>query len=59
MGISCKRTDLRTGEETVVVMPPFSRDREAVMELAKRWTREQLPLEQFRDMILLDRLRER
>lgn len=59
VGIACKRTDLRTGEETVAVMPPFSRDREAVLELTERWTREQLPLEQFRDIILLGELRER
>ena len=58
VGISCVRTDLRTGEETVAVMPPFSRDRAAVTALAERWTREQLPLERFRDMILLDQLRE-
>ena len=59
VGISCRMTDLRTGEETMAVMPPFSRDRAAVTALSERWTREQLPLEQFRDMVLLDQLRER
>ena len=59
VGISCRMVDLRTEEETSVVMAPFSRDREAVMELVERWNREQLPLQQFRDMILLGDLRER
>lgn len=59
VGISCRMTDLRTGGETIVVMPPFSRDREEVTALAERWTREQMPLERFRDMIQLDQLRKR
>lgn len=53
VGIRCRTTD-----GTVCVMPPFSRNREAVQALVDRWNREQLPLQQFRDMILLDQLRE-
>lgn len=53
VGIRCRAV----GGETCVIMPPFSRDREAVLALIDRWNREQLPLEQFRDMILLDQLR--
>ena len=39
-------------------MSPFSRNREAVLALIDRWNREQLPMEQFRDMILLGQLRD-
>lgn len=53
VGIRCRVA----GGETCVIMPPFSRDREAVLALIERWNREQLPLEQFRDMILLNQLR--
>lgn len=53
VGIRC----CSTGGE-VCIMPPFSRNREAVQLLIDRWNREQLPLEQFRDMILLGQLRE-
>lgn len=53
VGIRCRIA----GGETCI-MPPFSRDREAVLGLIDRWNREQLPLEQFRDMILLGQLRD-
>ena len=59
MGIACRMEDISTGEETSVVMAPFSRDREAVMELIQRWNREQPPLQQFRDIILPGELWER
>ena len=59
VGISGRMVDLRTGEETSAVMAPFSRDQETVISLVERWTQEQLPLRQFRDMILLGELRER
>jgi hypothetical protein len=53
VGIRCCSAD---GE--VCIMPPFSRNREAVQLLIDRWNREQLSLDQFRDMILLGQLRE-
>jgi hypothetical protein len=53
VGICCRTTDGET-----CIMSPFSRNREAVLALIDRWNREQLPLEQFRDMVLLGQLRE-
>ena len=53
VGIRCRVSNGET-----CIMPPFSRDREAVLALIQRWNREQLPLEQFRDMILLGQLRD-
>ena len=46
------------GQGTHVIMAPFSRNREAVSAMIDRWNREQLPVEQFRDMVLLGQLRE-
>lgn len=46
------------GEGTHVIMAPFSRNREAVSAMIERWNREQLPVEQFRDMVLLGQLHE-
>lgn len=54
VGILCKVVD----KGITVAMAPFSRDKEAVLALIDRWNREQLPLEQFKDMILLGQLRE-
>ena len=46
----------RTGENDYVVMQPFSRDREAVCCLIDQWNREQMPVQKFREMILLGEL---
>lgn len=48
----------RAVDGEVCILPPFSRNREAVLALIERWNREQLPLEQFRDMVLLGQLRD-
>ena len=53
VGICCRAADGET-----CIMSPFSRNREAVLALIDRWNREQLPMEQFRDMILLGQLRD-
>lgn len=58
VGIACRSMDLRTGKVEHTIMPPFSRDRTAVTELIQRWNRDQLPMRQFRDMVLLGQLRE-
>ena len=49
----------RTGENDYVVMQPFSRDREAVCRLVEQWNREQMPVQKFREMILLGQLMEK
>lgn len=46
----------RSGEEVFTAMAPFSRNREAVSRLVERWNREQLPIRQFQEMILLGEL---
>ena len=43
----------RTEENEYVVMPPFSRDRETVSRLVEQWNQEQMPLQKFREIILL------
>lgn len=53
VGIRCRGADGKT-----CIMSPFSRNREAVLALIDRWNREQLPMEQFQDMVLLGQLRE-
>lgn len=55
VGIRCRVMS----EGFCIIMPPFSRDRAAVLRLIERWNREQLPVQQFRDMILLGQLREK
>jgi len=53
VGICC-----RTADGDACIMSPFSRNREAVLILIERWNREQLPMEQFQDMVLLGQLRD-
>lgn len=49
---------VQTEENGYVALPPFSRNREAVCQLVEQWNREQMPVQKFREMILMDRLRE-
>lgn len=46
----------RTGEDEYVVMPPFSCNREVVGQLVDQWNREQMPVQKFREMILVGEL---
>lgn len=46
----------QTAENDYVVMQPFSRNREAVCRLVEQWNREQMPIQKFREMILLGEL---
>lgn len=48
----------QTSGEEYVMMPPFSRDEAAIRSLVEQWNREQMPLRRFREMILLDQLRQ-
>ena len=49
---------VQSSGEAFTAMAPFTRDREAVSRLVERWNREQLPIGQFREMILLGELME-
>ena len=46
----------QTGDGDYLVMQPFSRDRTAVCRLVEQWNREQMPVQKFREMILLGEL---
>lgn len=46
------------GEKDYAAMAPFSRNREAVSQMVDRWNREQMPIQRFKDMILLGQLRD-
>lgn len=56
VGVACRAVDLNTGEVEYVVMAPFSRNRETVCQLVEKWNREQMPMEKFREMVLLGKL---
>ena len=46
----------RSGDDDYLVMQPFSRDRETVCRLVEQWNKEQMPIQKFREMILLGEL---